>query len=351
MVCSFYDDFQPSQYFSNDDSEDNFYPRELEAAFCRDFSCCGLVLEDLHDLLQHYEECHVRFEEDDSQGNFYEDEWSSDNSAPNSPQLANKQIHQNSINAMLKKKAAATFSDFYSDDMGISHDDSSAFDTSILRTPQTVKNSKKRNHAQFAASTLDMTPVAKKMALPPSLAAQSFADLPSGLSDEDFLAQAGALFMPTSANGTHRIPHVSLSFSDPTPKKRQPNSKSSPSPPFYPASLSAADKPYKCPVTGCDKAYKNPNGLKYHNQHGHCNTQSAVEGDKPCMKPYQCTIGDCGKRYKNLNGLKYHIEHAHIPAINTAAALAGVGLPSPLSTPMSSPIGSPIQTPLSPPLN
>ncbi|RUS15391.1 hypothetical protein BC938DRAFT_476971, partial [Jimgerdemannia flammicorona] len=313
----FYDDFQPSQYFSNDDSEDNFYPRELEAAFCRDFSCCGLVLEDLHDLLQHYEECHVRFEEDDSQGNFYEDEWSSDNSAPNSPQLANKQIHQNSINAMLKKKAAATFSDFYSDDMGISHDDSSAFDTSILRTPQTVKNSKKRNHAQFAASTLDMTPVAKKMALPPSLAAQSFADLPSGLSDEDFLAQAGALFMPTSAN----------------------------------ASLSAADKPYKCPVTGCDKAYKNPNGLKYHNQHGHCNTQSAVEGDKPCMKPYQCTIGDCGKRYKNLNGLKYHIEHAHIPAINTAAALAGVGLPSPLSTPMSSPIGSPIQTPLSPPLN
>lgn len=39
--------------------------RDLEHHFCRDFTCCGQTLGDLHDLLEHYEECHVRFEEDD----------------------------------------------------------------------------------------------------------------------------------------------------------------------------------------------------------------------------------------------------------------------------------------------
>ena len=33
---------------------------KLEANFMRDFFCCGMVLADLHDLLQHYEECHVQ---------------------------------------------------------------------------------------------------------------------------------------------------------------------------------------------------------------------------------------------------------------------------------------------------
>lgn len=86
-------------------------------------------------------------------------------------------------------------------------------------------------------------------------------------------------------------------------------------------------KPYKCPVIGCDKSYKNQNGLKYHRQHGHQNQTLhqnedgsfsiidplsntpypdgvAIEKDKP----YQCEI--CGKRYKNLNGLKYHRAHS-----------------------------------------
>lgn len=35
----------------------------MEASYCRDFACCGLILTDLHDLLQHYEECHVPLEE------------------------------------------------------------------------------------------------------------------------------------------------------------------------------------------------------------------------------------------------------------------------------------------------
>ena len=112
-------------------------------------------------------------------------------------------------------------------------------------------------------------------------------------------------------------------------------------------------KPFHCPVIGCEKAYKNQNGLKYHkavrisspfhlcyslfvftalgltlyHQHGH-NTQqlaansngtfSIVDPDTHEVypgtmgmekhKPYRC--GTCGKRYKNLNGLKYHKNHS-----------------------------------------
>ncbi|KAI5476833.1 SFP1, transcription regulator [Pseudohyphozyma bogoriensis] len=40
---------------------------KLEAQFFRNFSCCGLDLQDLHGLLEHFEECHVAFEEGDAE--------------------------------------------------------------------------------------------------------------------------------------------------------------------------------------------------------------------------------------------------------------------------------------------
>ncbi|KAF2638276.1 hypothetical protein P280DRAFT_491725 [Massarina eburnea CBS 473.64] len=86
-------------------------------------------------------------------------------------------------------------------------------------------------------------------------------------------------------------------------------------------------KPFRCPVIGCEKAYKNQNGLKYHKQHGHQNQQLKENDDGTFSivdpvtsipypgtigmekeKPYRCEM--CGKRYKNLNGLKYHRTHA-----------------------------------------
>ncbi|KAG0265324.1 Transcriptional regulator of ribosomal biogenesis protein [Mortierella polycephala] len=98
-----------------------------------------------------------------------------------------------------------------------------------------------------------------------------------------------------------------------------------------------ANKPYHCTFLGCGKAYKNPNGLKYHNVHGHCsptngpsttspfssstttsstesgNVLDAIEGgaEGTARRPYVCTFLECEKRYKNLNGLKYHLEHTH----------------------------------------
>jgi transcription factor SFP1 len=105
-------------------------------------------------------------------------------------------------------------------------------------------------------------------------------------------------------------------------------------------------KPFKCPVIGCEKAYKNQNGLKYHKQHGHQNQQLKENPDGTFSivdpttsipypgtvgmekeKPYRCEV--CGKRYKNLNGLKYHRQHS--PPCNTDLKL-NPGAMSPMGT-------------------
>ncbi|KAK0509009.1 hypothetical protein JMJ35_008380 [Cladonia borealis] len=92
-------------------------------------------------------------------------------------------------------------------------------------------------------------------------------------------------------------------------------------------SADGVPKPFHCPVIGCEKAYKNQNGLKYHKAHGH-NTQKLHANDNgtysivdpDTLTPYPGTVGmekhkpyrcdNCGKRYKNLNGLKYHKNHS-----------------------------------------
>ncbi|KAK4703156.1 transcription factor SFP1, partial [Phenoliferia sp. Uapishka_3] len=73
-----------------------------------------------------------------------------------------------------------------------------------------------------------------------------------------------------------------------------------------------SEKPFKCSVPGCDKSYKQQNGLKYHRLHGHCNQNNVgKEGsERGEGKPYVCHVQSCGKRYKNMNGLRYHYQHS-----------------------------------------
>lgn len=98
-------------------------------------------------------------------------------------------------------------------------------------------------------------------------------------------------------------------------------------------------KRYNCPRPMCSKSYKNPNGLKYHLEHGNCEREfesleqyereknenaannmllgvpnsntgeiltAAGHAIRITHRPYICQAPGCGRRYKNLNGLKYH---------------------------------------------
>jgi len=92
--------------------------------------------------------------------------------------------------------------------------------------------------------------------------------------------------------------------------------KPSPTSPIGGASSSGINplvsKPFRCPTVGCNKSYKQANGLKYHITHGQCNfmpRDPALEGlneneaDEKA-RPYVCQVGSCTRRYKNMNGLR-----------------------------------------------
>lgn len=184
-------------------------------------------MEDLHDLLQHYEECHVRLEDDEA--SLFDEEdansWSpslsfsslssvdESSSMPNSPTMDD---HESNIDT-LKKRAAAYLSDLYNATSSSSSSSSSASSVSSCSSYSTPpsptcssneddlsieenvskRSGKKRSYNQYASGTpsaleLLTQSAAKKLAL-------ASGDLPTPmLSDEDFLAQAGALL--ASAN-------------------------------------------------------------------------------------------------------------------------------------------------------
>lgn len=125
----------------------------------------------------------------------------------------------------------------------------------------------------------------------------------------------------SALSGSSRIPGAGMAFGD----DEEPTI-DDPARQLYMLERSE-NKPFKCPVIGCEKTYKNQNGLKYHRQHGHQNQTLHLNDDGTYSiidplsntpypdgmgmekdKPYRCEI--CGKRYKNLNGLKYHRAHS-----------------------------------------
>ncbi|KAK3817069.1 MAG: hypothetical protein JOS17DRAFT_394227 [Linnemannia elongata] len=339
------------------------YERDLEANYCKNFSCCGLTLNDLHALLQHYEEAHVRFEEDDFEDEFEDllgftddDGWSTHSeSTPSSPQMMDRSYHSNTtttLAAAAKAAAAATvaaltaatltqkpaankkangvsLSDIYSEDSTFMIPDEavSAFpnsvfrSTSIISTPPSAATqavpatiappaSKKRDLTAFSSSFDTQSPISKKAATSISNSRTS------SLSTTDIKTD-GATTSSTS-------PSYLLAAEELLQKREEIVSMMES---IGRSGSSGADKPYRCSVDGCDKAYKNPNGLKYHHQHGHCSVPGSNEDDKSNVKPYRCTFLDCGKCYKNLNGLKYHIEHSH-PNLATALQAHITGAPA-----------------------
>ncbi|KAF9582225.1 hypothetical protein BGW38_000486 [Lunasporangiospora selenospora] len=429
-------------------SGSDVYQRELEVNYCKNFSCCGLNLNDLHALLQHYEEAHVRFEEDDDNGHpipaagFTDDEaWStsSDSSPPmastgasaggigrlqqlgntfrtsvsgpstsalaSSPmasstsaahaaaaataaalaashhqQYPHKHTPLSLLNARRKNGGGVALADIYSEDLSgydaaAAQDDAlfavSAFPNSVLKSASGAAQgkdaaTKKRDLAAYSTSYDTHSPMAKKASGQQSLSqSKANGSMAKTGAAEAKVTTSSALpgTKGGESNNFNNINSISSSTLSGSALLRSaaqddllrtvtgylehaiqqgmlPNCGEVGSPTFLQAAedlirkreeivslmesigrsnnTSNADKPYRCTVAGCDKAYKNPNGLKYHNQHGHCTQPGMSEDDKLNAKPYRCTFLDCGKCYKNLNGLKYHIEHSHP---NLAAAL------------------------------
>ncbi|BFZ65223.1 Transcriptional regulator of ribosomal bioproteinsis proteins [Saitoella coloradoensis] len=320
------------------------YLPKLEATFCRDFSCCGKTLSDLHDLLQHYEEQHVRFEDDITATP--QVTLAQTAGIPDEAATSRARGERAPDVRMLKRRAMLRLDDMYNTSASqppssassetasnVDDYDDIAFDTSILSAPRPAKRPYMKSPS---------TPGVEDVFLP-------------------FSAISTAATSPaSSAPHTPVMGHIQpmLGFDDAylSGKKNAVRTMIPPrSPPpmviDHPGSTLVVDKPYKCKVPGCDKAYKNQNGLKYHKLHGHCNSNNPLqtspppvntnaasvlgEGGLPALpasltthiaveKPYRCEL--CCKRYKNLNGLKYHRAHSHLGVAAPGATGAGVAV-------------------------
>ncbi|KZT54020.1 hypothetical protein CALCODRAFT_28603 [Calocera cornea HHB12733] len=269
-----------------------------KSAQCRDFTCCGLVLQDLHSLLQHYEDVHVVVMESPEVG-------------PQNPKGMATAAFDPSEMELEPRPSKNQNGNMMSSNL------QSAFDTSVLRTgprgsfPSIQTGSRTTSPTRSGAST----PMSQRF--------------PYGLDSPNSPASSitPALLSAPSTPLSSRAGSPSGEFSDSTTTISRP------------ASSLTRNKPFKCPTPGCNKQYLQANGLKYHRLHGQCNFASkdpSLEGlteqeAEEKLRPYACAVGgNCERRYKNMNGLRYHYQHsgAH-GAIGLALLASGQHHPLP----------------------
>lgn len=341
----------------------NTYLSNLEKQYCKDYSCCGLSLLSLHDLLKHYEETHINNNTPTNNNlshNFFDNNYSMKNN--NNDNKINSNIksfdpspitklsiinnntlnHHNLIinnnnstnnNANNNLIDAVSTNDVFlqlnnNNNNGIkSNGNSIDFMTfSNNHNHNTTTTTGIATHTTTSTTTTGVpnssntSNIINHITARPNNNNQNNSDLESDEDDEDqdnnnistsFQNKIIINNNATTANTNKLLPNNYID--DPARRLYVMDHEES--------------KPFKCPVIGCDKNYKNQNGLKYHKLHGHQN-QKLIENSDGTFnvldpnsnepfpdglgsekdKPYRCEV--CGKRYKNLNGLKYHRAHS-----------------------------------------
>ncbi|KAJ5361762.1 hypothetical protein N7541_002606 [Penicillium brevicompactum] len=392
------------------------YLPKLEANFMRDFSCCGVTLPTLHDLLQHYEEAHAT--KSPNQG--HRPSQGENRAALAAAAIAQQQSQQHGNQGRglqpdrtldMQRKLGQNPSPLQHADLDTIDDmelddalGDGGFGNSNL-TPGQLNLGMLPSHQGFSTPSQPGTPIGSGRPLSlqnnptvssvntPTLMANplqnsQFRNTPDSSGpgtpaeiDESMMGGFGDLSMQNNTMGQNQNQFgrfngnnndmVDLCIDEPAKRLFSPSGgMGSPNAHFK---LSGAQygpnsdiarrireqqllagvpdttvilpneepKPFRCPVIGCEKAYKNQNGLKYHKAHGHNNQQLHDNADGTFSivnpetsapypgtlgmekeKPYRCEV--CGKRYKNLNGLKYHKSHS--PPCNPDFQLGGRNL-------------------------
>lgn len=303
------------------------YLPDLEADYCKDYSCCGQLLPTLHDLLRHYEEAHI-----------------SQSPSIDTPLMQHQQNRnrQNTNNTMHNIMETVSTNDVFLNNQTHQHQ----------QRQQELQHQHQQLHHNQQLQQQQQSQLRQQQQQQHLQNNQQHSQLHShGISPQFNMSQGNIASYqqpnlhgqqsPNQLNASHPMNqqhHLPQQLPTPgvnggTPDVNTPSGMDEedsmyiddPARHLY-VMEHQEHKPYSCPVIGCEKNYKNQNGLKYHRLHGHQNqtlkenpdgTISIIdpESNTPYLdgagmekdKPYRCEV--CGKRYKNLNGLKYHRGH------------------------------------------
>jgi transcription factor SFP1 len=326
---------QTYQFESLNTTESPFLPH-VEQDILRDFACCGVELSDLHALIRHYEDKHAVGIDDDEDDMVMDLDGYEGDITPTFQGTREKPDI-----AELKRRARFNV-------MQTLARSNSVFDFDFE-----VKTSPKRA-APFPSPALsgrEFDPYSSQwsssQSSPIETPDQSFPPTPVTLPLHD---------LDVTKEWNINDWHNSVQSQPQTIRKsRQLVQQDTPGV-VSPENTIVVDKPYKCKNLGCDKAYKNMNGLKYHRMHGVCNKNNlshtelgsaspapqtpppsivstpapSVPGspalsvhssfNNPVVEEKKYSCEKCTKRYKNLNGLKYHKKATHKSAEDVATA-------------------------------
>ncbi|VDC01551.1 unnamed protein product [Peniophora sp. CBMAI 1063] len=329
--------FDPNSGTLSSSTESDCDPfTRTESEFCRNFTCCGLHLSDMHALVEHFEEAHVVVVDPGAHH-------------PHHPQNMNYPAPQ-----------PQGFDP--ADNMELDYQSPSSSDSSPPKTPPCVPaiptqapyvsppystlSSQPRNACPSPVSALDTIVVLPSHATA-SEAYVNYTPLPAVIHDQHEHEQvAVAPVMLFARDNTVQVKQEPDTFKAaapftsaqriPSPTGTAPPASSAGS---RPASSLLLSNPFRCPKPNCNKSYKQANGLKYHMTHGSCSFAPpkdreaiqallaerglSAEDDLPesdareveqearrRLRPFACVVGECTRRYKNMNGLRYHYQHS-----------------------------------------
>lgn len=301
------------------------HPAMREKEFCRDFTCCGLNLGDLHALVEHFEDVHVQV---------VPSEYPFPVSGQNMPTVVA------STSGLAPAAAGIDLDEMEMDGDAPSPSSSNSPPRTPLAVPPTSAFDTTSVFLPYRRAS-DLAPAAYFNTTPTVQRSHSIGTHANGPGIQPALLTRTPEETPQSSppstpssnpkvlNGARRIitgPIV-------------PNAASDPRPPL------PGGKPFRCPTPNCTKSYKQANGLKYHLTHGQCSflppdpvleTLTDKEADER-LRPFICAVGaaaggkggGCGRRYKNMNGLRYHYQHSGAHGAVGLAMLASNTHPAP----------------------
>jgi transcription factor SFP1 len=311
----------------------------VEKDILRDFSCCGIELSDLHALIRHYEDKHaVGPYEDvgfDMDLDLYEGEAT----------LESQTTREKPDIAALKRRARFNVMQNLARTNSVFD-----FEPEIRASPKRCSSFPPPAPSGRELSFDYPSQFSSSQSSPIETPDQSFPTTPVAVPLHDLDIHGPKEWAATE----WPFPITQISQPQAIRKSRHLQHPETPNV-VSPENTIVVDKPYKCKNIGCDKAYKNMNGLKYHRIHGVCNKNnlsndlgraspapmtppaSALSTPAPSTpgspavtlqsgfnnpvveeKKYSCE--KCTKRYKNLNGLKYHKKATHKSAEDVAAS-------------------------------